>query len=236
MRKAALSAILGLAALCLAAIGGQAPAEAAGCTVPGNGLAAVQCESLGIPFRTPNLTGAYCMAVKSGTMAAGLAANAPIASFRYGGTGVATVRRVEISLGDTATAFAAGVVDFDLVAARAFTASDSGGNAATLTGNNGKLATGFATTAIADLRVSSTAALSAGTRTLDATPLSSVTSSETATAGQGVPLPPLHLSGPNEYPLVLANNEGFAVLGTVPGTGTWSFVVKVCWDELTAYP
>lgn len=180
--------------------------------------------------------GSYCMGLASGTMASGLAANAPIASFRYGGANLALVRKIILSVGDTSTAFAAGVFTFNTFAARTFSASDTGGTAATLTGNNGKLRTSFATTGISDFRVSSTATLSAGTRTLDATALASVSVSDPATAGQS-PLPPtnLFIQEMGEQPLQLATNEGFVVQATVPATGTWTFSVRVCWDEVTSY-
>jgi hypothetical protein len=38
-----------------------------------------------------------------------------------------------------------------------------------------------------------------------------------------------------EQPLQLANNEGFVVQATVPATGTWTFSVQVCRDEVSAY-
>jgi hypothetical protein len=181
--------------------------------------------------------GSYCMSLTSGTMAAALAANAPIISFRYGGSGLALVRKIRLSIGDTSTAFAAGAFTFNTFAARTFSASDSGGNAATLTGNNGKMRTSFATTAISDFRVSSTAGLTPGTRTLDSTPLGAVTVSVPATAGTDV-IAPTYLVQPEvgEQPLQLANNEGVVVqAAAVPATGTWTFSAQICWDEVTAY-
>ena len=191
----------------------------------------------GVTLRPAALTGAYAMAVRSGTMAAALGAAAPIASFRYGGAGLATIRRIEISAGDL-VGFTAGLASFDLYAARAFTASDSGGNAATLTGNAGKLATSHATTSVADFRVSSTAALTPGTRTLDGSPLVALATSVAATAGQPITsgVVTLYNAGAAEYPLVLANNEGFVIQATVPATGTWDFAVRVIWDESASYP
>jgi hypothetical protein len=182
------------------------------------------------------VVGSYCMALTSGTMAAGLAAGSPILSFRYGGSGLALIRKIRLSVGDTSTAFAAGVFAFSTFVARSFSASDSGGNAATLTGNNGKMRTLFASTAISDFRVSSTAALTAGTRTLDTTALGTLNSSVPATAGSP-PLAPAYLLQPDigEQPLQLATNEGFEVEATVPATGTWTFSGQVCWDEVASY-
>ena len=185
----------------------------------------------------PVVLGSYCMANKSGTMAAGLAASSPIFSYRYGGANLAIVRKVKFSAGDAGTAFAAGNFVFDLFAARGFTASDTGGAASTITGNNGKLRTSYATTAISDFRTATTATLTAGTRTLDASQLGSITSSDAATAGNPILTPSDYLLGQNvgEQPLQLATNEGFVVQATVPATGTWVFSVQVCWDEVTAF-
>jgi hypothetical protein len=181
--------------------------------------------------------GSYSMGLASGTMAAGLAAAAPIASFRYGGTNKALVKKIVLSAGDTATAFAAGIVSFNLFVARSFTASDTGGAAATITGNNGKLATSFATTGISDFRASSTAALTPGTRTLDATPVGAYIGSVPAVAGSLLcPVGTfLFLAEATMLPLILAQNEGFVVQATVPGTGTWTFSVQVAWDEVSAF-
>ena len=185
----------------------------------------------------PALLGSYCMAASSGTMAAGLSAGSPVFSYRYGGANLAIIRKVELTAGDTSTAFAAGVFTFNMFAARAFTASDTGGTASTLTGNNGKLRTSFATTAISDFRISSTATLTAGTRTLDATQMSSITTSDQATAGNPIFNPGTYLlrQQVGESPMIIATNEGFVIQGSVPATGTWTFSVNVCWDEVAAY-
>lgn len=180
-------------------------------------------------------SGSYQMSNVSGTMAAALAAGSPIFSFRYTGSGVAVIKKVTISAGDL-VGFAAGFVNFQLFAARSFSASDSGGTAATLTGNNGKLRTSFATTAVGDMRISSTATLTAGTRTLDTMPLGGISISTVTTAG-GTVLGAFDIltAGASNYPAVFANNEGFVIQATVPATGTWSTTVTVEWDEFAAF-
>jgi len=184
----------------------------------------------------PALLGSYCMGANTGTMAAGLGAGSPIFSFRYGGAALAIVRRVSSEADDVSTALTAGAGKFDLIAARAFTASDTGGTAGTLTGNNGKMRTSFATTGVSDFRISSTATLTAGTRTLDTQPLASVEFPVSTTADGGLlPTTDLVRTNVGESPLVLATNEGFVIQATVPGTGTWSASVRVCWDEVSAF-
>lgn len=180
--------------------------------------------------------GIYNKALTSGTMAAGLAAAANICQFRWShASNLCLVRRVRISAGSI-VAFAAGAVTFNLFAARAFTANGSGGTAGTLTGNNGKLRTSMATMLPADIRVSSTAALTAGTWTLDTDPIAGVTGGILATAGTPVIAPTdlMYRTG-SDHPLVLAQNEGFTIQATVPATGTWTFSAQIEWEELAAY-
>ena len=181
---------------------------------------------------SPGALGAYQKGLVTGTMAAGLGANSPIFSYRYGGANLAIPKRIRISLGDLA-AFTAGLITFSMFVARAFTASDTGGTAGTLTGNNGKLRTSFASTGLSDMRIAATAALTPGTRVLDTDPIATLAISVAATAGQ--PLAPsfndLFIKVPGEYPLVFAPNEGFVIHATVPATGTWQAGVDVAWDE-----
>lgn len=182
--------------------------------------------------------GHYSMSLASGVMAAALAANAEVFQFRFAHvSNVCLIRRVRIWAGGIA-AFTAGVTQFSLWAARAWTADGSGGTAGTLTTNNAKLRTSFATTSNITARIASTAALTAGTKTLDAQGLTSVGGSVTATAGDKIISPSvdiLDMDDGNMYPLTLINQEGFVIRATVPATGTWSFGVDVHWVERTAY-
>lgn len=186
-----------------------------------------------------NLTGAYSKGMVSGTMAAGLAAGSPVFSFRYGGTSIAVIRSIDVTATDITTAFAVTACHLDLFIARAFTASDTGGSAGTLTGNNAKLRTSMATTAISDFRIASTATLSAGTRTLDTDPATTFTCQPQAVAGFQLLSPTTISPSPgdngNKYPISLATNEGVVIQATVPATGTWNFTVTVTWDEYSAF-
>lgn len=181
--------------------------------------------------------GIYAGAAQSGTMAAGLAAGANIVSFRNSSANVYLVRRVFFNACGNTTAFAAGVFQINMFVARSFTASDSAGTAFTLTGNNLKRRTSMATSGVADIRASATAALTAGTRTLDAQACASLVTGITAAASLNI-IPPgtaLWDQRASEYPLVCAQNEGFVIQATVPATGTWNFSVRILWEELTAY-
>lgn len=181
--------------------------------------------------------GSYSVGVNNGTtvMTAGLAAAAPIFAFR--GAAAAgpncLVRRILFSAWTGTTGFAVTPCFFNLFVARAFTASDTGGSAVTMTTNNAKRRTSFATSAVQDIRFSATGTLSAGTRTLDAAALSSVTGTASATAST-VLVPPTDLLryGPEAWPLIIAPQEGFEIQATVPATGVWNYSVNVDWDEV----
>ena len=184
------------------------------------------------------LLGAYSATVKSGIMAAGLAGAAPIVSFRWSPatntTALATIRRMRFSMYDLGTGFAAGDVLFEAYVARAFTVQDTGGGAATLTTNNAKLRTSYATTQAA-IQVSTTATLTAGTRTLDANPFRALQAVATTSAFGAITVAETEIFRvqPGEQPLILAGSgEGVVIQATVPATGTWTAYITFDWDEV----
>lgn len=196
-------------------------------------------------FIVPNyylLQGSYAKGLTSGTIGAGIAANSPIYAFQYTPTvvgSIAVIRRVTISAASL-TAFAAGDGNFKLFAARAFTAADTGGTAGTVTGNNGKLRTSFATTGVGQIMIANTGTNTAGTRTLDTDPLGAIEFgfSGTPVADSAFVGPSSALFDPKnagDTPLMLANNEGFVIQVNVPATGTWIVTVNVQWDEFSQY-
>jgi hypothetical protein len=212
--------------------------------IQGNGGTVQEVEAAHAPARVviypqdPFTLGYYSMCINNGTtiMAAGLAANSPIWSFRWGNSNLALIRSVTMSMSEGTVAFATGRCNFDLFFARSFTASDTGGTAATLTGNNGKKRTSFGTTLLTDLRYSTTATLSAGTRTLDTMAIGNVqVSNKVIESNSGTNLVLWQRDSSDEYPLVLAQNEGLVIQATVPATGTWFFSVKVEWMEIASY-
>jgi hypothetical protein len=113
----------------------------------------------------------YSLALRSGALTL-VAADAPVWSMQWTSTSlICVVKRIKISVGVTTAYTTAQVTRYGLYFARAFTVADTGGAAATLTTNNGKKDTSYPITAIADMRMSTTGAITAGTRTLDAQPL-----------------------------------------------------------------
>jgi hypothetical protein len=207
-----------------------------------------------------DVLGSYQIEAISGSMAAGLAAASPIFSCRWGdATKLMLLRRVALDARILGTAFAAGPTLFDFIMARSFTVADSAGTSILPVTNSQKRRTSFGTTLISDLRISSTATLTAGTRTLDGSAMMNLRGHVTATAvaaplvsaGQGAGTAaivganvstytaiPMDLISPNfggEWPIILAQNEGFIIRATVPATGVWDFSVTMEWSEVTAY-
>ena len=86
-------------------------------------------------LRPPEAVGWYSVGVKSGALT-GLAAGAPIFSLRNLASNVLMIRRIGIGFLTTTSFAVSQICDFGLTGARAFTASDSGGNAVALTGTN----------------------------------------------------------------------------------------------------
>lgn len=183
--------------------------------------------------------GSYRLSLLSGTMAAGLTANAEVFQFRWtDATRICVVTSVIWDgLSGSATAFAAGFAKVDMLVARSWTADGSGGVAATISGNNAKQRTSMGSTLLGAVRASSTAALTAGTKTLDTQAVGQYSAAiGTGTSVQWMPQFDLFHADPGgESPLILAQNEGFVIRATVPATGTWQFGATVCWTELAAY-
>lgn len=195
-------------------------------------------QALRATLRQLDCLGSYRKAMTSGTIAAGLAGASLVFGFRWApspNTLLCPVRRIVIAAG-CVTGFTAGFVKFDAFMARSMTAlHSSGGTAGTFTGNNAKLRTDFATSAGASCYISTTAAISGGTETLDTDPFAQASVSVPNTGG-GVVLNPTDLfrAAPGECPIILENNEGFVIKATVPATGTWQIGVTVDWDEVAA--
>jgi hypothetical protein len=221
--------------------------------IQGNG--GVVGEVDGTTFRTLRTTrwpvdygalGFYRLAADTGTIGAAIAANGEIFQFRWtDATRLCAVYRVMVSSGLIVAATAAGQASLHCTVARSFTGAGTGGTALTLTGNNQKLRTSMGTMLLGEARIATTAALGAGTKTLDANPIGSyVTTLGTAaiTAANRLSIHDrvglLDADSEGQMPLILAQNEGFVVKnGPVawPASATWAASITVVWAELTAY-
>jgi hypothetical protein len=153
--------------------------------------------------------------VPTGLLPAGLAAGAAIFSLRNLSANSILVRRAGIGFVTTTAFTAAQLISFGLSVARNFTASDTGGTAIAFTGNNAKHRTSLGTANSLDARVATTAALGAGTRTIDA---NSVAMQAGWSGAAGTTIAPalnnLLSHDPGDYPILLAQNEGLLILNT----------------------
>lgn len=191
--------------------------------------------------RPPELLGAYSLGITSGALTT-VAAGGTVFSFRWAPpttTQLCMVRRVEIGF-STITAFGtAQSLQYSMQVARQWTASDTGGTAALFTQTNtAKLRTTMPTSAFAgggQIMIATTAANTAGTRTLDTQAMAFTQGASTAIATV-MSQQPIFLHQPGDYPLILANNEGFIINNvTVMGaTGVINLTVTVDWMELAA--
>ena len=187
--------------------------------------------------------GGYRIAMYTGSVVAGLAAAAPIFSCRW--TSTSTRMIVQSIMLDfyTITAFGtAQVVANSLWFARSWTISDSGGTAITTTQTldqslDSKQIPGqsqlFAGNG--DMRIATTATLTAGTRTLDDQALYSWIAGST---GQGVTSnnPDLILGNQDATnPLTIRANEGFVITNDVllGATGVIVWSIGIEWTEVS---
>jgi hypothetical protein len=198
------------------------------------------------PLVPSTSTGVYRQGLFTTTMAAALAANAEIMQFRYTGANLCLVRRVTCHgffVGSTAFGAAASLGSFRLTMNTAWTVDGTGGSVLTTTGEAAQLDSTYAVP-VATLRVATTAALSAGTKTpqgittnVQGSGLYLIPFTATAALAGAQLSPQLDLFGEDgsiDHPQVLRQNEGLAVVATVPGTGTWNTGFTVQWAECTA--
>lgn len=190
---------------------------------------------------------AFKLAIRSGTMAAGLGADAEIFQMRWThATFKMLLRRLDISAWRaSATAFAAGALNFRATSARSWSADGGAGIAIVFsTANTNKKRTDFNLSKFSDtgVRRSDTAAVTAGTKTFDTNDFG-ITGAFTGAVAPAATvevaptlIPPRSVlyqrETPDEYPILYEQNEGLAVRATVPATGTWQFGINVEWDEV----
>jgi hypothetical protein len=221
--------------------------------IQGNGGTVIEAD--GASFRALRVAnrpldvaslGHYRLSMASGTIAAALAANAELFQFRWtDATRLCVIHKVLISAGANAAATAAGLVTLEMALARSWSGAGTGGTAATITGNNQKVRSSMGTTLLGEARCASTAALGAGTKTLDTQGVGNVTTgigTGAITVSADLTLIPktdlLEMDANEPHPVVLAQNEGFVIRNGAtawPATMTWGFGLTVVWAEIAAY-
>lgn len=218
------------------------------------GNSGVVAEVDGTTFRALRVTGRpidygalgyYGIGMVSGTIAAAIAANSEVFQFRWTDTTrFAVIYRLVCSAGMNVAATAAGLFALRAAIARSWSADGTGGTAATTTGNNQKLRTSMGTSLVGTVRMATTAALGAGTKTLDVQDFGAMaTGIGTGAITTSVNLPIfnqqnlLNVDSTNDHPIVLAQNEGFVIrVGAAgPATMTWHLAVACQWAEVSAF-
>lgn len=196
------------------------------------------------PFDTAGL-GQYCYGGLTGILPAALAANAEIFQFRWSDASrFAVIRKIRLSACVSTTFFAAGVpVQIGLIKSTGWTVAGTGGTGVT-PDTTMKKRTSMASTLLAagDMRIATTAALGAGTKTLEANYLAMLAGAGPVTGSlDGQIIAPGTLlwqseTGDGEYPLVLGQNEGLSIQSiAVPATGTWTAAIEIHWAEVASY-
>ena len=181
----------------------------------------------------------HSVGARSGAVTTATATGA-LFSFRNLSGNPIIVRRIGVGFVCTAGFTAGQELAFGLKVARAFTASDSGGTAIAITGNNTKMRTALALPTSVDCRIATTGALTAGTKTLDTNDLATVGAFAATTTTGTVLAPALnnllsHDTG--DYPLVLAQNEGFNIQNLIlmGAGGVGTFYANIEFAEAAAY-
>lgn len=224
-----------------------------GIQIIGNGGTIAEVDGTGFrAFRTRNAPldvaalGHYQISVLSGAIAAGAGANTEFFQVRWtDATRLCIPLKLTVTGMRATTAFAAGAIDLTSTIARSWSADGTGGTAATLTGNNQKMRTSMGSSLMGTIRFPTTAALGAGTKTLDAHEIGRITTHSSGGSGSATPiigsiyLPYNDLfeqdMADGEHPIVLAQNEGVVVRATVPATGVWNIGFNFKWAEIAAF-
>ena len=183
-----------------------------------------------------------------------MAANGELLQMRWvDATKVCVIQEITIlEFRDITTAFVAGPYNFKVFRSTAWSADGSGGGAVAVTDPAFQVRSAMGTSLFSTgFRLATTAALGAGTKTLDTNPMGAcfgnvgstpaiaqlyipAGSPVTGYGGPGVEL--LHPDiGAGEHPVTLVQNEGISICATVPATGTWIASMLVKWAELTAF-
>ena len=200
--------------------------------------------------------GHYRAVLTTGTIAAGMGALGELVQMRWvNATQFCLIFEVAIlEFYNVATAWTSGRFLFDVIRSTAWSVDGTGGNVVSVADPQLQLraATMGASLFSTGFRLATTAALGAGTKTLDTLPMgatygrvdavavkhhipqSNVVATASPAAGPGIEL--MHPDiGAGEHPLVLAVNEGISIRATVPATGTWAASFLVKWAELAAF-
>jgi hypothetical protein len=186
-------------------------------------------------IRPNEVTGAYRWSATSGAIAAATAAGI-LFTWKYTGSGVAVLRRIDVGLNVT-TAYTQGGLKVSAYFVRtSFTQGSTNATAVTLTGNNGKKRTSHLTTNASAFICTTTGITGDTAAGEDATPWCYALLNQPANIGIVAPQI-LYQDDPTDFPLVFAANEGFRIKNDTAfaATGVANLIVTVEYDEMAAY-
>jgi hypothetical protein len=171
-------------------------------------------------------------------VAAGSATAGHIFAFRWTSSSfLALIDYVRVRWQTTTAFTAAQELQFRLFRATGYSAAHTGGTAATLTTPNLKKRVSDLASAVSDIRIGSTGALTAGTHTLDAESLATFEGfSQLGAAPNNPNFDDRWDCSSERGQFILAQNEGFIVRNEVSmgAAGVGRLVIDVGWSE--AYP
>lgn len=195
--------------------------------------------------------GHYRLSIATGTIAAALAANSVVFSFRNAHPTIqAILTRLRTRFMPLTPFTAATLTDagsFDAYSATVFTGSHTGGTAITLTGTALKVRQTMGSSNMADIRIATTAALGGGSLTLTAHPFAASMAKANrvnpAAATEETIMPPFDgidytFNGAGgEHPNVFGNSEGFVLRNRTvwPAAGTGILLVEIGWAEASFF-
>ncbi len=186
--------------------------------------------------------GHYRLGCRTTNMGATLGANGCLFSLRWTDP-VHFFVLLDFKIGFGNTAFsAAQILDAYLYVARGFTAVDSGQtqitspvqNMAKMRDSGGAQ---MGTSLVNQIWVANTAAITAGTRTLDTQPIGSAVFGNANTLGNAYESQLYSCNFGNDHPLILGVNEGLVInaLTAYAGTGTVQYYFNLRWAEVTQF-
>lgn len=179
--------------------------------------------------------GHYVIGEPSGIVATPAAAGEVFQFRNSHASNLAIIERITLSMSNAAAVTAAQEFGFDVIKATGWTVAGTGGTALDTRPRRRTSMSASSMTA-GDIRVSTTSALGAGTKTLDTYRIGSGPGPSTNAIGAAGPV--MYLPEDDvRYPvMVLANNEGFVVRNLVTyATGSARFHVRVFWREVTSF-
>lgn len=192
-----------------------------------------------LEFRSSTLTGGhYAVDVLSGVIAGAVSGNAPLFAFRWTQTSFnCVIERIVVNAVSTAISSPT-YTDLELIKATNWTAMDTTGNNPSTPFSRMNTATMSASLqANTNILIANTAAISAGTRTLDGAGMGYVQYFNAAANNLSGPLELYHCRDHGKHPLILDNNEGF-VIRTPKGwasSNSQLLGVTVEWVETPTY-